>query len=139
MGCILYVWHAMVWMVQVKTGPTCGGVLLSSVSVSLAVIHLSLAGHLEESLASALRTYAPPYEADTDAEEAQEPPGAAPVEAPRTAAERHAELTQRAEHLLRGEGPTATDMRMYNMMLTRETIAQASSASHVCLLRRTSI
>ena len=109
------------------------GILQKAVGGSTASFQLLLAGHLEQSLASALRTYAPPYESDTDAEEAQEPQGAAP-EAPRTAGERHAELTQRAERLLREEGPTATDMRMYNMMLTRETIAQASSAGHVCYL-----
>ena len=126
----------MAWC-NLKPGPLCKGILLKSVSVPSAQSQLLLAGHLEQSLASALRTYAPPYESDTDAEEAQEPQGAAP-EAPRTVVERHAELTQRAERLLREEGPTATDMRMYNMMLTRETIAQASSAGHVCLLPWTS-
>ena len=118
---------------DLKAGPICKGMLLKPVSQSSAQSRLVLAGHLEQSLASALRTYAPPYESDTDAEEAQEPHGAA-SEAPRTAVERHAELTQRAERLLREEGPTATDMRMYNMMLTRETIAQVSPAGHVCLL-----
>ena len=95
--------YGIAWC-DLMAGPICKGMLLKPVSQSSAQSRLVLAGHLEQSLASALRTYAPPYESDTDAEEAQEPQGAAP-EAPRTAVERHAELTQRAERLLREEGP----------------------------------
>jgi hypothetical protein len=49
------------------------------------------------------------------------------------AVQRHAALAEQAQQLLQDTGPTATDMRMYNMMCTREAIAQAKilMPSHV--------
>lgn len=67
---------------------------------------------------NSLRRYAPPYE--HDAEEARELPAMVVG-----ITERHAALTEQAERLLRDEAPTTTDLRMYNMMLNRETIVQA--------------
>ena len=69
-----------------------------------------------------LRSYAPVYEDDADGGELREP--AAAMQEDATAAERHATLTEQAQRLLHEDSPSATDLRMYNMMLTRERTVQ---------------
>ena len=88
-----------------------------------------LTGTLEQSLVNSLRSYAPPPDEDTGAGE----PSMAPL-GDGDAAQRHAALTEQAQRLLQDTGPTATDMRMYNMMCMREAIAQVDfpMLSHLC-------
>lgn len=68
-----------------------------------------------------LRTYAAPYEDDADGGEAGDPAAAL---LRLDAAERHAALTEQAQRLLHQDPPSATDIRMYNMMLTRESTVE---------------
>lgn len=83
----------------------------------------ALTGTLEQSLVNSLRSYAPPPDEDRGAGE----PSMAPL-GDGAAVQRHtAALTEQAQRLLQDTGPTATDMRMYNMMCTREAIAQVKN------------
>ena len=92
------------------------------------------AGHLEQSLVDSLRSYAPPYEDDADGAELREPAAAMQQDADVAAAERHATLTEQAQRLLHQDSPSATDLRMYNMMLTRERTVQVSAQPFPCQL-----
>ena len=81
------------------------------------------AGHLEQSLMDSLRTYAAPFEDDADGGQAADPL----TMLAQDAAERHAALTEQAQQLLHQDAPSATDIRMYNMMLMRESTVQVET------------
>ncbi len=49
----------------------------------------------------------------------------------RQSAARHAALTEQAQRLMQQERPSVTDLRMYNMMMTRESIS--ASEGLLCL------
>ena len=109
---------------------------MSQCDMQLLNVEMSCPGHLEQSLVDSLRTYAPAYEDDADGGQQGEPaalrdPAAMALQG---ATERHAALTEQAQRLLHQGGPSATDIRMYNMMLTRESTVQVDILPYLCLL-----
>lgn len=97
-------------------------------------------GHLEQSLVSSLRTYAPQYEEDADEGDPRDPAAVPQHAFQQESAARHAALTEQAQRLMQQERPSVTDLRMYNMMMTRESILQvrvfyaSSACCQYCVL-----
>ena len=83
---------------------------------------------------SSLRTYAPQYEEDADEGDPRDPAAVPQHAFQQESAARHAALTEQAQRLMQQERPSVTDLRMYNMMMTRESIlhVRVFYASNAC-------